>query len=130
VEQAEERYRVCRSGSVDAYGHEPRREGDIPAVGYWARTWFPIFIGDYILAADSRGGSVSPVWGRASHPGRLTQRLHQGIAELLRDVTDRFQRGAYAWREDLSDFEENTDLTRMDAALRPQASVTDPFTDY
>jgi hypothetical protein len=108
--EAEERYRIKRLVSTEAYGKTLRRREDVPDVGYWAKSWFPLFIGDLTYAADSRGGPVSSVWRQASHPDGPTLPLYPAILDLIDDIAGRFRRGVYTWLKDAADFDSDEDL--------------------
>jgi hypothetical protein len=105
LERAAEQYRVNRQVSVSLLGADARAPGDLPICGYWARTWFPLFHGEYSLAADCRGGSDSIVWGQDSHPGDPTAPLFERIAGLLDEARAQFELGILTWRSDWQAFD-------------------------
>jgi hypothetical protein len=124
-------YRVMRDVSVRIHGDQTRIRAEIPEVGYWARSWVPIFIGgSRCLAADCRGGVVSAIWGQATHPGyEPTRPLYGSLAELLHDVAGRLRSGAILWRPDLNAYDVDAQaVAGLDAAL-PARPVETPTTD-
>jgi hypothetical protein len=130
--EAEELYRLKRQVS-EYFGTEARRIEDVPSVGYWAKTWFPLFIGDRTYAADSRGGPTSIVWGQASHPNGPTLPLYTSIVELIDDISSRFRVGAYTWLEDVGDYGGDPELwMALDRAAenRARGLVSDPSTTF
>lgn len=130
LEQLERIYQDKRQVS-QIHGTAPRRKADIPEVAYWARTWLPVFVGDrYSVGADCRGGSISVVWGQASHPGSgPTAPLHQTLADFIRDVANRLRVGAIWWTEKGYDWDLDR-LLKLDDQLAAAARSFDPYDLY
>ena len=131
--EAEELLRIGRLVSAEAFGTARRKREDIPDVGYWAKSWFPLFIGDRTFVADSRGDRSSMVWGQASHPDGPTMPLYRSIVELIDDIAGRFRRGAYTWLEDVGDYGGDPELWMAidsEAEVRARDVVIDPSARY
>ena len=129
--EAIERYEAARDISVDLFGPEPRLAGQVPEAGYWAATWFPLFIGDVTYASDCRGGERSLVWAQSSHPGDPTSPIFSSISELIDDIVDRFRHEIIMWRPDWQAFTRNdVAAMRRDADCRAKAAGLDPHGTY
>jgi cell wall assembly regulator SMI1 len=105
LDEALGRYGIHRQVSVSLNGPEQRVGRDLREMAYWARTWFPLFHGEYSLAADCRGGADSVVWGQDFHPGDPTAPLFESIAALLDEARTQFELGTLTWRSDWQAFD-------------------------
>jgi hypothetical protein len=129
LEEAGRLYSTNREVSAKVYGIDPQSRIDIPQVGYWAQTWLPLFLGDYSLAVDCRGGQTSVVWGQASHPGwGATTPLYGSLAGLVADIASRFRSGVFSWNAVLNGYDVDIETAfRLDDELAASTVGLSPY---